>query len=103
MNTELPLFDNPRFDGPDYNSELDQKRLRGQIQKIHNLMIDGIWRTLNEIEKITGFPQASISAQLRHLRKKRFGCYNVNKQRRGEGKKGLFEYKLESRVKPYRK
>ena len=57
-------------------------------------MIDGFWRTLREIENHTGDPQSSISAQLRHLRKKRFGGYTVEKRRRGEGAKGLWEYKL---------
>jgi uncharacterized protein YueI len=56
-------------------------------------MQDGEWRTLAEIETITGDPQASISAQLRHLRKKRFGYHTVNKQRRA-CYLGTFEYQL---------
>ena len=83
-----------RFDGPDFVAELDEKRLTGQINRIFELMIDGEWRTLQEIEKATGDPQASISAQLRHLRKPRFGSYTLNKRRRGEEKRGLFEYQL---------
>lgn len=83
-----------RFDGPVYEAALDRHRLTGQIKRIHALMIDGAWRTLGEIEDITGDPQASISAQLRHLRKPRFGSFVIDKQRRGEGKAGLFEYRL---------
>ena len=57
-------------------------------------MIDGEWRTLSEIEFITGDPQASISAQLRHLRKERFGGYLVELRSRGDRENGLFEYRL---------
>jgi len=57
-------------------------------------MASGTWRTLSEIETITGDPQASISAQLRHLRKARFGSYRIEKQRRGDETSGLFEYRL---------
>lgn len=83
-----------RFDGPDYIKELDQVRLTGQIERIYNLMRDNRWRTLGEISDATGDPQASISAQLRHLRKSRFGSHTVNKQRRGNRMQGLFEYQL---------
>jgi len=83
-----------RFNGPDYIPEFDQERLTGQIKRIYELMIDGIWRTLSEIEYATNDPQSSISAQLRHLRKDRFGGHLVEKRRRGESSRGLFEYKL---------
>lgn len=49
--------------------------------------------TLAEIEAATGDPEASISAQIRHLRKKRFGSYIVDKRRRDE-KGGTWEYRL---------
>ena len=83
-----------RFDGSDYEPELDQSRLTGQIQKIYDLMKDGNWRTLEEIESQIDEPQSSISAQLRNLRKIRFGAHTINKQRRGDRTKGLFEYQL---------
>lgn len=89
-----PDFNNSRFNGSDYVHERDAPRLSGQIEKIYNLMIDGKWRTLPEIENATGAPQASISAQLRHLRKERFGKHTVDKRHRGEAKNGLYEYKL---------
>ena len=84
---------NPHFNGSDYIPKLDHKRLTGQLADIKALMIDGTFRTLNEIESATGYPQASISAQLRNLRKERFGGYTVNKQRRAL--EGLFEYGLD--------
>lgn len=83
------------FNGPDYIPELDDKRLSTQLERVLNCMRDGKWRTLGEISTITGDPQASISAQLRHLRKPRFGSHIVNKQRRGIREQGLFEYQLE--------
>lgn len=94
MSAEFDLFNQPRFDGPDYVKEFDQERLTGQVKRIYNLMIDGTWRTLKEIESTTADPQSSISAQLRHLRKKRFGNHIVNKRRRGAETSGLFEYQL---------
>lgn len=85
------------FIGSDYKPELDERRLTSQLERIFNLMKDGEWRTLQEIAKITSDPQASISAQLRHLRKPKFGSHTVNKRRRGEETKGLFEYQLIAR------
>jgi hypothetical protein len=96
LNFELsPDFGASRFDGSDYEPEFDDSRLRGQLARIYQLMKDGAWRTLSEIEEGTGDPQPSISAQLRHLRKKRFGSHKVNRRSRGEREHGLFEYQLE--------
>ena len=83
-----------RFDGSDYDPKKDNKRLTGQILRIYEVMKDGKWRTLGEIEAQTGDPQSSISAQLRHLRKQRFGSHTVNKRPRGKRENGLFEYQL---------
>jgi hypothetical protein len=83
-----------RFNGPAYDPSSDNARLTGQILRIFDLMKDGQWRTLSEINRATGDPQASISAQLRHLRKKRFGSHTVDRRSRGERESGLYEYKL---------
>lgn len=91
----LPDQPELRFDGADISAKEDTARLTKQIGRIYNLMIDGKWRTLEEIEKATGDPQASISAQLRNLRKKRFGGYQVFRQPKGDRKKGLYEYRME--------
>jgi predicted transcriptional regulator len=82
------------FDGPDYVPDLDKARLTGQILRVYACMMDGQWRTLDEIAYVTGDPEASVSAQLRHLRKEKFGSHEVRKRRRGEGKRGLWEYQL---------
>jgi hypothetical protein len=81
----------PHFNGADYDDHKDRQRLVGQIWRIYNCMKDGKWRTLNEIAFITGDPHASISAQLRNLRKPRFGNHIVERRNRGLG---LFEYRL---------
>jgi len=96
--SDTPLLDwtppSTRFNGSDYIHEIDSKRLAGQIKRVHDAMIDGRWRTLAEIETLTHDPQASISAQLRHLRKERFGSFIIEKQPRGDRSHGLFEYRL---------
>jgi hypothetical protein len=91
---EQTSFLPPHFNGPDYDPEHDQARLTQQLSRIKQLMVDGVWRTLGEIEAVTGDPQSSISAQLRHLRKKRFGQHLVEKRTRGERSAGLWEYRL---------
>jgi hypothetical protein len=83
-----------RFDGPEYEPENDRARLSHQHERIRELMLDGRWRTLVEIAEQAGDPQASISAQLRHLKKERFGSFVVTKRRRGNRKFGLYEYRV---------
>lgn len=85
---QLSLFDDqkqPRFDGADYQPGRDDIRLTGQLLRIFNCMKDGRKRTLAEIASATGDPPASISAQLRHLRKPRFGLHDVQKEYIGNG------------------
>jgi hypothetical protein len=79
------------FDGDDYQPERDDERLTTQYDRIFAAMKDTQWRTLSELERITGDPEASISAQIRHMRKKRFGSHTVNKRYMGNG---LYEYQL---------
>jgi hypothetical protein len=84
------------FNGPVYEPRHDQARLSAQHERVRDLMRDGAWRTLNEIAAATGDPVASVSAQLRHLRKPRFGSWTVSKRHRGERRDGLWEYQLEA-------
>lgn len=80
-----------RFDGPEYIPSRDHERLSSQFRRIFNLMSDGQWRTLQDITDATEDPQSSVSAQLRHMRKVRFGAHTVNRRHMGDG---LFEYQL---------
>ena len=89
--TQASLFDT-RFDGDDYNHERDSARLTGQIKRVYDFMLDGAWKTLDEISDATGDPHSSVSAQLRNLRKKRFGGHNIERKYMGGG---LYSYRLE--------
>ena len=80
-----------QFKGSNYIEQRDHDRLSDQKTKIFNLMEDGIFRTLDQISSQIKEPPASISAQLRHLRKPSFGSHIVNKKYRGDG---LFSYQL---------
>ena len=40
------------------------------------------WLTLDELAKLTHYPPASISAQLRHLRKPQYGGFVLEKRQR---------------------
>jgi len=73
------------FDGDDYSPVRDDARLRGQQLRIWAFMRNGSWQSLFDIAAATGDPEASISAQLRHLRKPRFGAFKVLKQRHAGG------------------
>jgi len=53
------------------------------------------WVTLAELAEKTKFPPASISAQLRHLRKAEYGAWKVERRKRDWVTDGLvWEYKL---------
>lgn len=92
--TQPSLFHtSPRFDGPVYEPAQDHARLEDQHARIKALMADGEWRTLRTIATLTGYPEASISAQLRHLRKPRFGAHTVEKKRVTGG---LWAYRVAS-------
>ena len=81
----------PHFNGPAYVAERDWKRLSTQLSRVFYCMKDNRWRTLGEISTLTGDPEASVSAQLRHLRKERFGSHEVERE---HIKNGLYKYRL---------
>jgi len=81
----------PHFNGADYVPERDWERLTTQIGRVFTCMKDERWRTLREIADATHDPEASVSAQLRHLRKVRFGSHTVNRKYL---KRGLYSYQV---------
>ncbi len=97
---DMPLFDSKPdfsksdFDGVTYEPVFDSSRLRGEMAFVYAVMRDGRWRTLQEISDFTKYPEASISARLRDFRKAKFGGHTVNRRRRGDPTKGIFEYQL---------
>jgi hypothetical protein len=54
-------------------------------------MADGNWRTLGQIAALVGGSEASVSARLRDLRKKRFGGYDIERKHVGDG---LWSYRM---------
>ena len=66
--------------------EYNARRLRSQREVIRDVMLAATdcvtWLTLGELRALTRYGEASISAQLRHLRKLENGGYDVSKQRR---------------------
>lgn len=90
MDDTLPLAE-PRFDGETYVHARDCARLAEQTSLVFDAMKDGVYRTLSAISKLTGAPEASVSARLRDLRKARFGGHAVNRQYLGHG---LYQYQL---------
>ena len=66
-----------------------------QHERIRDWMLaqnDG--KTLAEIRAALGYPEPSISAELRSLRKAQFGSYRVQKRRRYSGSKPAWEYRV---------
>ena len=91
METQLELD----FDGETFDSVLDTVRLSRQAQLVFDLMRDGRWRTLSEITSAIGSgSEAGVSARLRDFRKPKFGGFVVDRRRRGNQTKGVFEYRV---------
>lgn len=82
------------FDGATYDARLDRVRLGAQHQRVWDLMRDGEWRTLADIAKLTGSPEASVSARLRDFRKPKFGGHTVERRRIGDRVSGWYEYRV---------
>jgi hypothetical protein len=66
--------------------EYDARRLRSQREVIRDVMLAAAqcdtWLTLGELRALTRYGEASISAQLRHLRRLENGGYQVAKRHR---------------------
>ena len=80
------------FDGSTFSESRDGSRLASQLADVRDYMMIFVnWMTLADLERATGYPQASISARLRDLRKPKFGGYTVERR---YVRRGLFEYRL---------
>ena len=69
-------------------------RAHEQMWDASQIVTDAGWMTLREISVLTNYGEASISAQLRHLRKPHFGGYLIAKRRRGAVMTGAWEYRI---------
>jgi hypothetical protein len=90
---------NPDFDGDDYVADRDNARLTNQIDKVRMYSSEnnaGIYRVneclVKQIAADLKQPEPSVSAQIRNLRKDRFGARTVNREYRGNG---CYAFKLE--------
>ena len=80
-------------DGAICDPAADGVRLNRQAQAVWNAMADGAWRSLADLSRLTGHPEASVSARMRDFRKVRFGRCEVQRQRHSDGS-GLYIHRL---------
>ncbi len=91
MSDRLP------FAGDTYDDERDHDRLASQLMGVRAALADGQWHTLAQLATATGYPEASISARIRDLRKPEFqqrlgGNYQVQADPPEAG--GTWHYRL---------
>ena len=84
--------------GPAYDKNIDEPALSSQRNRIKHWLLpnDHLWFTLAELSVQLGYPEASISAQLRHLRKPQFGGYLINKRRRKNQRAWEYNLRIDS-------
>jgi len=63
-------------------------------QAVLEVMADNQWHTLAEISERTGYPEASVSSQLRDFRKPHFGGFKVEKRFSGTHDEHTHEYRM---------
>lgn len=91
-----PAFYDTGFDGAEtYEEERDGKRLGAQLERVKALMlVNGYptgYHTLRDIAYRTCGSEASVSARLRDLRKKKYGGYTVLRRYEADG---LWSYRV---------
>ena len=81
------------FGGATYDAERDGKRLGAQFCAVRDYLTAhrGEWVTLTGLSHALGFPEASVSARLRDMRKAEFGGYDVERK---YIRRGLHWYRL---------
>jgi len=88
MSTQAELW---RFDGETYIAERDGERLGAQLVAVRYAMLDHAWHTLADLATTARASEASVSARIRDLRKRRFGGYIVEREYLGSG---LWRYRI---------
>ena len=81
------------FDGVTYSTEWDYERLDSLQGRVAAVMSDGEWRTLAEIQAISGGSETGVSARIRDMRKEKCGRQKIESRRRGDETDGLWEYR----------
>lgn len=84
------------FGGTTFDAKRDGSRLNAQLEEVRQFMLTHAddWWSLEELEVALGYPQASISARLRDLRKAKFGGYEIA---RAYVARGQWAYKFAGR------
>lgn len=95
--TQLDLAYAPHddFDGDDFVQDRDGARLLTQFEAVQSIMGDGDWHTLGDVSQAAArlgvaCPEASASAQIRNMRKARFGAAVIERRHVGNG---LYQYR----------
>lgn len=85
------------FDGITYDPKRDGPRLHVQLDAVRDFMVEhhAHWWTLDELHTALQFPEASISARLRDLRKQKFGGYEIARKYVARGQ---WAYRLAGRL-----
>ena len=87
------------FSGHTYDPATDEHRLTRQLGRVWvALQLADQWLTLRELAHRAEAPEASVAARLRDLRKDQFGGYVIDRRRRGEPRRGLWEYRMAGRA-----
>jgi hypothetical protein len=80
------------FDGITYDAERDGERLQSQLERVRRYMADGRWHALWEIVfACRPCTEASASARLRDLRKKKFSGAIIERRYMSNG---IWEYRM---------
>ena len=79
---------------PTYDPAHDGARLRTLRERVLALMRDGNWRTDAEIQSICGGNEGGVGAKRRDLKKSEFGGHKIQRRRRGDPVRALWEYRL---------
>lgn len=91
MGAMKRMFEDAQFDGATYHPALDQKRLSGQLERVHKLLSDGNWWGLKSLAYAADGSEAAVSARIRDLRKERFGSHVIERRRIAGG---LYQYRM---------
>ena len=82
------------FDGDgDLEGAKKDPRLKKQLVRVYDVMATEKWLPLSEISLLADAPEASASARMRDLRKKKFGGFTIETRMRSD--QNVYEYRLD--------
>ena len=88
------------FDGETYDHDADFERLDSQLERVRYLLTHpvGQWWTLSDLKEQAGGSEAAVSARIRDLRKPKFGALDIQSERFGHKKAGLWHYRVRPKL-----